>query len=136
LGADGNHNGVVDAADYVIWRKHVSMGVGAVAVANAVAQESEAVVFESSSSGVSPRVYLPGPFRRIDGIVARLPGTAAHVAGPARDEALLALFAARDDRDRRFKSAEDVAGAEAPAEPDGVFAELNAGWFTFFEATS
>jgi hypothetical protein len=28
-GADGNHNGVIDAADYVVWRKSVTAGSGA-----------------------------------------------------------------------------------------------------------
>lgn len=30
-GADGNGNGVIDAADYVVWRKNLSAGSGSLA---------------------------------------------------------------------------------------------------------
>ena len=43
-GADGNGNGIVDAADYIVWRKNVAAGAGSGSGANGAVPEPTSAV--------------------------------------------------------------------------------------------
>src|SRR4051794_4420820 len=68
ISADGNRNGVVDAADYVLWRKQASL-VGSGTQASAVVQPSESTLPQLSAGAVTTsivaRISNPQPAENV-----------------------------------------------------------------------